>query len=492
MAKCDLSIELDQPDAVYEGGGTIAGVVRVIADGDVNCSALEVQSGWRTHGRGNIASGTGEQTTLFSGQWHAGERYEYRFELSIAEWPPSYHGHYLNVDHFIDARAKIPWGYDPTASAPFLMRPVREGEGARVSKNVTEMNGLVGWIVGFLAMGLLIAFLVGMIVAGPFALVFLAFPLLGGVIWFFRKFLPRWLLGEVRGHFPIEMVSPGESAEGELTIEPKRGVSINGITLVFRAREECVSGSGSNRKTHTYVLFERTEVLEDAITLAPGVKHRFPLNVTFPPDAPFTLDLDDNQLIWSATLRVDIPKWPDWVNEIPLKVVPSAKVPSEQLSQGVSGAAAASAPPAISRSDSAADQQTIRGSQGRGRAEGGSAGVEDETVTFAETASHLWSARDQHDQVELLVEAVCGLTFDLEAVIERRLLYSGDDDPHVYADGYAVWAHHTKPPLPLVLYVPHALADEFEQIGRDTWRGRGTIVGWDQRHGRLQVKVEVA
>ena len=32
----------------------------------------------------------------------------------------------------------------------------------------------------------------------------------------------------------------------------------------------------------------------------------------------------------------------------------------------------------------------------------------------------------------------------------------------------------------MVLYVPHELADEFEQTGRELWHGRGTIVGWDQ------------
>ena len=111
-------------------------------------------------------------------------------------------------------------------------------------------------------------------------------------------------------------------------------------------------------------------------------------------------------------------------------------------------------------------------------------------ITFAETAEHIWSVRDDVEQVETLVDAVSGLTFQLEAFVERRLLYSGDEDPHVYEDGYAVWAHHTEPPLPMVLYVPHELADEFEQIGRDKWAGRGTIVGWDNAHRRLQIKLE--
>ena len=42
MAKCDLSIELDDPKAVHPGGGTICGVVRVNVDADVKCNGLEV------------------------------------------------------------------------------------------------------------------------------------------------------------------------------------------------------------------------------------------------------------------------------------------------------------------------------------------------------------------------------------------------------------------------------------------------------------------
>ena len=78
MAKCDLSIELDDPETVHPGGGTITGVVRVRVDADVNCKGLEVQSGWRTHGRGNVASGSAATVTLFAGEWNAGESVEYR------------------------------------------------------------------------------------------------------------------------------------------------------------------------------------------------------------------------------------------------------------------------------------------------------------------------------------------------------------------------------------------------------------------------------
>ena len=123
MAKCDLSIELDDPKSIHSGGGKISGVVRVVVDADVKCTGLEVSSGWKTHGRGNVATGQAGKATVFAGEWRAGESGEYRFELPIADWPPTYHGHYLNVDHYVDARAKIPWGFDPKASAPFMMRP---------------------------------------------------------------------------------------------------------------------------------------------------------------------------------------------------------------------------------------------------------------------------------------------------------------------------------------------------------------------------------
>jgi hypothetical protein len=249
---------------------------------------------------------------------------------------------------------------------------------------------------------------------------------------------------------------------GALVIRPKKNVSVNAITMKLEAREEVVSGSGSNRTTHRNVFLEKEQTLQDATVLSAGVEHRFPLDVSLPADAPYSVDLSDNKLIWNTKVRVDIPRWPDWTKDLRIMVAPSG----EQLPE-----AHTSRPPAAvttGPTDTAGD--------------GG--------ITFAETAQHVWSVRDDVDQVETLVDAVSGLAFQLDAIVERRLLYSGEEDPHVYEGGYAIWAHHPEPPLPLVLYVPHELADEFEQIGRDKWSGRGTIVGWDHQHRRLQIRLD--
>ncbi len=464
MAKCDLSIELDDPQKIYAGGDTITGIVHVAADADVKCKGLEVSSGWKTHGRGNVAAGTAASVIVFEGEWTAGNKSSYRFELPIADWPPSYHGHYLNIDHYIDVRARIPWGFDPKASVPFLMRPSCGPDGAVSATEATEVAGVIGCIIIGAVLALFLG-IGGVVAVATFPFGLILFLLIGGVgfaFWFFKVFLPKHLLGEVKCFLAEETVSPGDSLAGQLVIQPKKNVSVNAITLNLEAREQCVSGSGSNRTTHKNVLFEKNITLQESTTLAVGKEHQYELDFTLPDDAPYSIDLDDNDLIWNATVRVDIPRWPDWKKELSLTVVPSGEPQAAEkpIMSDAIAAPAAAAP------------------KGDGE------------ITFAETAQHLWSVREDRDQVELLVEAVTGLTFSMEAIVERRLLYSGDEDPHLYEDGYAVWAHYSDPALPMVLYVPHELADEFENIGRDLWRGRGTVVGWDSRHGRLQVKIE--
>ncbi|MDG2220991.1 MAG: sporulation protein [Rubripirellula sp.] len=474
MAKCDLSIILDDPQAAHAGGGKVSGVVRVQVDADVACKGLEVKSLWRTHGRGNVATDTAGTLTLFEGQWQAGETQEYRFELPIAHWPPSFQGYYLSVDHYVDARAKIPWAFDPKASEPFQVVASCGPEETQATEQSAQMKGIAGCFVSMFVLAALVGFGLTLTAFGVFALLLLIIPLLGGVWWFFRKFLPKYLLGDVRVDFSESYVSPGATASGQLVIRPRKNVSINEIDLHFHARERCVSGSGSNRTTHRHTFVDTHESIHAATTLTAGKEHRFPLNVSIPEDAAYSLNLSDNEVIWSTTLRVDIPRWPDWVKEIPLLVLPSG----ENAGSNEAKASPADVLSAVSASPQSFDATDTGGMEGANQ------------ITFKETAHHVWSVREDRSQVEELAEAISGLSFDLEAEIERRLLYAGEDDPHVFKDGYAVWAHYLDPPLPLVLYVPHELADEFEQIGRDVWRGSGTIVGWDALHGRLQIKLE--
>ena len=468
MAKCDLSIELDDPKSVHPGGGKITGVVRVDVDKNVSTKGLIVSSGWETHGRGNVASGEFDSKTLFTGDWHAGDKLEYRFELPIGDWPPSYHGNYLNIDHCVKVRAKIPWGFDPKATQVFLMRPNGGPEIVTKQRNAIELSGKLGCIIGGI-FGLIFLSVFGAILstAGPFALFILIVPLIGFGVFFIKVLLPKYLLGNVQCKLESDQVSPGDVVKGELVIRPRKNVNINSIKMTFAASGKVVSGSGTNATTHTNVFFEKESTLQGEGVLQAGQTHNIPLQVQLPDDAPYTISLNSNELIWSTSLRIDIPRWPDWTKTMPISVIPSGKPPKSDP-VGVESAPQASA--------------VAPG--------GGDSSDSESGITFAETAEHFYGLKDDDDAVTELADAISGLTFDIEAFVERRLLYSGEEDPHVYKDGYAIWAHYTEPPLKMVLYVPHDLADDFEQLGRDLWRGRGTVVGWDNQHRRLQIKLE--
>ncbi len=481
MAKCDLSIELDDPNGIHHGGGKITGTVHVNATGDVRCKALEVKSIWRTHGRGNVDQGVIDRATVFQGEWVANERQSYRFELKIGDWPPTYHGNYLSVDHYVEATADIPWAFDPKTRRSFSMSPTCGPDGATAQRE-TAGSALAGKIFG----SVFIVVFVGIFLLTPVGWIGLPFLfLISFGIWLFRSFLPKRALGTVECSLTEDNVHPGGKLSGTLQFTPRKALKINGVTMNFHATEKCVSGSGSNRKTHTHSVFKKTEILEPQTTLPANQSCKYDFEIDVPDDTPYSMDLKDNDLIVGVDLRIDIPRWPDWTRKFPLLVVPSAEPIDAQLLGGTNqptanelqfdGASGREMPLPSTPADSLAPPV-------------GSTQLPNE-LTFTETASHLWPLRNDRDQIEVLVDAVTGLTFMLEAIVERRLLYSGDDDPHVYPDGYAVWAHFIDPPLPMVLYVPHDLADEFEAIGRDPWKGKGTVVGWDHQHRRLQVKL---
>jgi hypothetical protein len=465
MAKCDLSIELDDPERVYFGGSCIKGLLRVSTEQGFQCDRLVVRTAWRTHGRGNVASGTGEEKSLFTGKVPPGNEQEFRFELTVPDWPPTYHGQLVNVDHFIDAEAEIAWAIDPKASALYLMRPSVGIDEASMNVNASKQAGCIGQAIG-------IAVLVTFVGFCAFAAINPFIWIIGGIvglialgIWCYRVLLPKYLLGQVTCTIDRDQVAPGDCVVGTLAIRPRRSFLINGIVSKFQSQEECVSGSGSNRTTHTHVLIEHEETLLPAESLQSDVARSFPFSVKVPESGPCSLDLTDNRILWSITIRIDIPHWPDWTQKFPLRVVPSGNSANTLIDHGYS----------------VVDPDTTNAAY---------VSDKENSVSFDETVHHLWQLREQHKSVQPVVDAVAGLLFDMTAQIDRRLLYSGENDPHLEKDGYAVWATFPDPPLPMTLYVPHKLADDFEQGWRGLWSGQGTIVGWDQAHGRLQVRID--
>ena len=128
---------LDRADRRYRIGEVVAGRVEVRVDADCTCNGLEVTRLWATHGKGNRAQGAEESQTLFTGTWRAGETHDYEFRFTIPPGPLTYHGEYLNVDHYIQATADIPWAFDPSAEEE-LLEPEVIGRGREEQEGEEE------------------------------------------------------------------------------------------------------------------------------------------------------------------------------------------------------------------------------------------------------------------------------------------------------------------------------------------------------------------
>lgn len=478
MAKCGLSIELQQVDPALNGGDKVRGHVRVDADADVRCRSITVYAGWRTRGKGNVAQELGPKVELFSGDLSAGQSMRFPFEVDSLRWPPSYNGYQFSVEHFIETTADIPWAFDPKVSTPIHVLPGETRETDFPKPVDLGKFPQVAIAIVFSLMGLVTM----LMVLGPNLLVLAIAPVgimlvIFGLLLTF-KWLPKMYVGQVTYELKPERLSPGELLSGSFSIRPNRTIKPEYIRLRITATEVCISGSGSNAKTHRHELFQRDIMLADHPELAGDKTVRYEINTRLPPVAAYSIKLTSNELQWLTELRVGIPGLVDWKDRRVLTVVP----PSD--------------PGAVTKLGRALDAANYGDSHGSadsindydsGAPSGGSGG--DAAITFDETVGHIWSVQNQGDQVEMLVEAVAGLPMNISARIERRFLGGGSDDPGITADEHLVWAQYDSPPLLMSLYVPQSMGDDFERANSSIWQGRGEIVGWNRRDGRLQIRV---
>jgi hypothetical protein len=335
LSKCDLEILLDRPDRAYRPGATIRGMVGVTVNKDCTCNGLTLTREWRTHGRGNRSRGGKEADVLFEGEWKAGEQHVHPFEIEVPDGPLTYHGHHLNVDWYLDARADIPWALDPKASEEFVVlpgqRPPRHRGPLFVPGRHNTGQGVAGAVFGMAFAGFGSVFLFGMScvlcsgeVGGsdalfmlPFFLIPLVFVAVGVGIAFssVRNRLAARRLGEVEVSLTPEVVTGGEVVQVEVRFTPRASFTLHGATAELKAREEVVSGSGTNKRTHTHGIFERTRVLCEQRELEAGHPVVLQGELQIPRDPAPSFAASSNRLDWKVKILLDAPGWSDWSEE---------------------------------------------------------------------------------------------------------------------------------------------------------------------------------
>jgi len=323
MSKCDLRVVFDRTDRTYVGGEEVSGTVHVEVNQDVECNRILVEQFWQTHGRGNTATGPKESRVLYKGSLRTGQTLSYPFSFKSPDGPPSYHGRHLNVDHYVHVRVDVPWAIDPKLKEEYVLLPGprpygnlpgRAGMSAGTKSKIFAMGTPIG--VAMILAGIVLFLPCGLVLI-PLGVVAVAFSM-----W---KLLAEKKLGKVHVSWGSTQVLPGHKLPVRLAFTPPKSSRLNKITADLVGKEVCVSGSGTNRTTHTHKLHQQTVILAPEC----DVKAFRPLQVEgvvpIPETDAFSFQASDNSLVWELQVRIDIPLWPDWVEKRTLVVRPKVK-----------------------------------------------------------------------------------------------------------------------------------------------------------------------
>lgn len=363
MAKCELTLHLEEERESYRPGDVVKGYVEVRADEEVQCNGLTVGCRWKTHGKGNTDRGQLLSQDLFQGRWLAGAVQRYPFTLELPAGPYTYHGHYVNVAWAIQAQADIPWAFDPKAEREIVLEPDPEAEpdwlaavgdslllpyelqqkakgepiekARQGSKWLGNALGLgcfliigVPMVAGFVvSLYYVVSFARGNVPTGEGipALVFaVVLGLMLGVGGFkmFRNLVARKKIGKVTFELEPRLLRRGDAIRLQVFCQPQEDTELVTAVARLRAQEEAVRGSGTNKKSFRELVYEQETEIALGRTLSAGLPFQAQGTVPIPADAPPSFMAHDNKLQWTVALRLDIARWPDWVEEREIVVHP--------------------------------------------------------------------------------------------------------------------------------------------------------------------------
>ena len=448
MSKCDIAVEFYRPDREFRTGQTIQGWIRVSVDKNLDCRALHLNVFWKTHGRGNTTRKNYFQQTLFQGEWLVGESYEYPFEFSPPLAPLTYHGRYLNIDHYVSVRADIPWAIDPRCEEEFMWRVGSEATDPGAGQPVLEGKGGCGRKAGLTLAALLLIGSAAMPLLGLSGwYLLLAIPALLVAFLSLRSLLSRHKLGDVKWG-TLETGFAGESMPSLLQIGPVGNVKIKEVTATIYGIESVVSGSGTDATTHVHRLHEEHQVLVAAPTIRRGSLLELEPTILFPKTDAFSVNLPDNKIVWSVTIAIRLPWWPDWVQTREIVLVGR---PQDKTDENPN--------PAF---ESLSLHELIGVAESLSRCGKDSAKI---SQAVSQNADHLYAVS-----------------------IEVVRVFSADqtfDDPD-YASGRAVSGKLSGSAFLITLQLPARYNQQTDSLTvGETWDGKGAILRWDSNENRL-------
>ena len=518
MSSCQIIITFDRPDRVYFGGEAVRGVAKVIVNEDTKGNGIRLTHRWRTHGRGNAESGPQEVSLLAPAQQlMAGEQMEFPFEVTAPTYPVTYRGHLIFLDHYVRVDVDVPWARNPWAEEEYILRPGRQPP---------QMTGLREQLVSLKppvpeagAIGKIVLWLVVILLLGAVAaFAFFLLPIIAVVAIYFwlRKMAVAARTGNVEVSMPHRIVAPAEPWPVSIRFTPRKSFQVNRIFLKIVGKESATSGSGSNKTTTTHELFSEQYVFRDAGLLMAGETVDEKLVVPFPDTRAFSLDQSDNTVKWTAEVRIDIPRYPDWVTTESLQVMPveffgdQAKLPdgsSGTASTSYSGELLTWSSETDDDEDDEMDDDETTDDRGEDRSKGsGDTSVRDVgpssesgvpvndvrsfsvSTTIGQLVQQLDSVgRNNNLRTEIIAEA-CKQSYEVSVVIDRIVSSMGTiGGGEADANGKTVTGKIQGTQQAIEITADEASSQELEGFRRgDTWNATVKVVSWDSLYNRLR------
>lgn len=529
MSKCQISITFDRPDRVYFGGETVRGVAKVIVQEDTQGNGIRLTHRWRTHGRGNAESGPEEAILLAPAQQlMAGEQMEFPFEITAPTYPVTYRGHLIFLDHYIRVDVDVPWARNPWAEEEYILRPGQpppQMTGSRDQVISLKPPDPEAGLAGKVVLWLVLIVLVGTIAAFAFFLL----PIIAavGLYFWLRKLAVAARTGNVEVTIPQRIVAPSEPWSVSIRFTPRKSFQVNRIFLEIVGKETATSGSGSNKTTTTHELFSEQFIFRDAGLLMAGETVDEKLVVPFPDTRAFSLEQSDNTIKWTAEVRIDIPRYPDWSTTESLQVVPieffgaQAKLPDgsfgagrtlysgelpgwssgsdeddngnqdeEEIGDEESFAGMMDEP---SRGQASILNEETRAGRTAARSEsmepsGGHASGFPPSITMQELVQQLGSIGRNNTLRTEMIAAASGRSYEVSVVIDRivsalgTLTSDGSD-----ANGKTVTGKIVETQQAIEVAASEDASQELERLRRgDTWTVTVQVTGWDSLYNRLR------
>ena len=493
MSKCDISIEFDAENRTYRGGETVSGRVLVEVNKDLTSNGIKLIHFWQTHGYGNTDSGERIEEMLDTdSQLFAGEVRTYPFSFVADRQPLTYHGHYVNIDHYVRVEVDVPWAIDPKLEEDYVLlagETPEEVTGKRdeIIEFEDETATQMGPVVKAIVLTLLGAVLLVVVFVALWLLPIIL--LVAGIFWI-RKKMVSGRLGDVQLKTPHLVVGAGEDWPLELTFTPKKNFLINGIEVKMSCCESATSGHGTNSTTRTHTVVEEVHVLEPAGQLAANERFERQVALPFPESDAYSFDDSDNNITWTVEVRIDIPRFPDWKSKQTVQLLPA-----EFLEEPASGGHRLAMPESVDR------EQSDPGTETRKPADDTALGIgapsAEAAAVAAVGASELYDLIEQVNAAdrfgsrrEDLVESWSTRELDVVVTVDRVSSTFGSVVDSAYQNGQTVQGTVVETDQSInVLVRPGGSVDDLSR--GDQWRTRVVVAKWDSLYNRL-VALDVA